>query len=278
MLEPKDSPLKILSIGGWDPCGAFGVPADIKTFATLGCHGMAVLTVATAQSSLGWFAAEALPAEFVAKQLDAVLQDYSADALKTGFLGRVEIIKVVAEKIKEYNIQKSVIDPVLINARALPMFPKELNAAYEEYLFPLATVITPNLRELNYLLSGELEPWGLTEASEKIVREYHAKHFAKSALIALKGVKKNSAASALLDGYFDGNSFVFEEKSLLKTNNVSGSGDTFSAALTAYLAKGHNEKQALILASQFTQKAIKNATEWKLATNAGPTANFQTKL
>jgi hydroxymethylpyrimidine kinase/phosphomethylpyrimidine kinase len=254
------------------------VPADIKTFATLGCHGMAVLTVATAQSSLGWFAAEALPAEFVAKQLDAVLQDYSADALKTGFLGRVEIIKVVAEKIKEYNIQKSVIDPVLINARALPMFPKELNAAYEEYLFPLASVVTPNLRELNYLVSGELEPWLHTEVSEEVLREYHAKFFAESALIALKGIKKSNDASLLLDGYYDGISFAFEEKPLLKTTNVSGSGDTFAAALSVYLAQGHNEKQALRLASRFTYEAIKHASMWRLASNAGPTANFQTKL
>ncbi len=274
MLEVKDLPLKLLSVGGWDPCGAFGVPADIKTFASLACHGMAVLTVATAQSSLGWFGAEALPAEFVAKQLDAVLQDYGADALKTGFLGSVDTLKVVAEKIKEYNIQTCVIDPVLVNARALPMFPKELNAAYEEYLFPLASVITPNLRELNYLVSGELEPWGLTEVSEKVLRDYHARHFAKSAIIALKGVQKTADASFLLDGYYDGKLFAFEEKPLLKTNNLSGSGDTFAAALTAYLAQGYEETQALSLASQFTHKAIKNASAWQLATNAGPTANF----
>ena len=91
-------PNKVLTIGGWDPCGAFGMPADMKTFAALNCHGMGVMTVVTAQNSQGWYGAEFMSADFVAQQLDAVLSDYGAESIKTGFLGRVDLIEVIAAK------------------------------------------------------------------------------------------------------------------------------------------------------------------------------------
>ena len=131
-------PAKTLTIGGWDPCGAFGTAADLKTFTAHQCHGMAILTVATAQNSKTWLGAQFLPAEFVAQQLDAVLSDYGADGVKSGFLGRVDLIEVIVESLTRYQINPLVVDPVLVNNRGVTMFGPEVIAAYREKLIPHA--------------------------------------------------------------------------------------------------------------------------------------------
>ncbi|MCA9838372.1 MAG: bifunctional hydroxymethylpyrimidine kinase/phosphomethylpyrimidine kinase [Trueperaceae bacterium] len=271
-----DSPKKILTVGGWDPCGTYGVAADIKTFATLGCHGMAALSVATVQNSQNWLGADFFSADFVADQLEAILSDYGTDALKTGFLGQEEIIGVVAEKIKKYGISRVIVDPVVLNGSGEVMFKAGVKEAYETYLFPLATVVTPNLSELSYFLTGETLPWTLSDASKKNLAAYYQAHFPyrKQQLITLKGVRNPQPEITFADGWFDGQSFSFTAKEALNSSNLGGSGDTFSAAITAYLAITGELEPSIKAASQFTHKAIQNATNWKLAHGQGPTANF----
>lgn len=271
------SPKKCLTIGGWDPCGAFGVPADIKTFAAHGVHGMSVLTVATAQNSVGWYGAEFLPLDFVAKQLDAVLGDYGADAVKTGFLGKAELVELIASKLKEYGIERVVIDPVLINANKKPMFGPELIEAYQTHLFPLATVVTPNLNELSYLISGETDRWSESKEGIASLKAYHASHI-REGLIAIKGLPLSDLTQSNVveigDGWFDGEQFEIEPMSKIETVNVSGTGDTFSAAITARLALGDNPTDAVHSASHFVHNAIRTSANWNLGKGASPIANF----
>lgn len=265
------------TIGGWDPCGAFGVPADIKTFSAHRCHGMAVLTVATAQNSVGWYGAEFMSADFVGQQLDAVLGDYGTAGVKTGFLGRVDLIEIVAEKLMMYQIEKLVVDPVLVNAHGRPMFGPEVKAAYEQYLFPLADVITPNLKELNYLLTGETDPWSRGVESETALGRYHQSQCRPDSLIALKGVGLTTGegmAEMLGDGWADRQGIVIEPKPVVETANVSGTGDTFSAALAVALARGDTAKEGIRHASHFVHQAILAGKDWNLAQGSGPTGNF----
>ncbi|MEM7800378.1 MAG: PfkB family carbohydrate kinase [Chloroflexota bacterium] len=272
-----DSPKKCLTIGGWDPCGAFGVPADIKTFAAHGVHGMSVLTVVTAQNSVGWYGAEYLPLELVALQLDAVLGDYGADAFKTGFLGNVELIELIASKIKEYGVKQVVIDPVLINARKKPMFGPEVNQAYQAHLFPLATIITPNLNELNYLVNGSSEQWNESKEGLAALKDYHAA-YVHDGLIAIKGLPLSdltqTSVAEIGDGWFDGEQIEIEPMSKVETKNVSGTGDTFSAAIAARLALGDGSADAIHSASHFVHNAIRTSSNWNLAKGASPIANF----
>ena len=271
------TPKKVLSIGGWDPCGAYGVAADIKTFASLGCHGMAALSLATVQNSLGWIGAEFFSATFLAQQLDAILSDYGADALKTGFLGNADLIEVVAQKIKNYNIKNIVIDPVVLNGAGEAMFDPAVKEAYENLLFPLATVITPNLKELNYFLTGRSARWSGSSRAKEQLTAYYQQQFKtdNKPLFCLKGLAHAAPGISFADGWFDGQGYGFFQKDVIATKNLSGSGDTFSAALSAYLAKQLDSKDAIRAASQFSHQAIKASASWRLAHAEGPTANFQ---
>ncbi|MBK7218952.1 MAG: hydroxymethylpyrimidine/phosphomethylpyrimidine kinase [Candidatus Promineofilum sp.] len=155
-------PLPLLTIAGSDSGGAAGLQADLKTWAALGVYGLSAITAVTAQNSERVAAVNTLPPDFVAAQIDAVLSDYGAVAIKTGFLGRVEIVEVVAERLtywRNVDIGRGgsqtrpyiIIDPVLVNHRGEAMFPPAVAAAYRALLFPLADLVTPNRAEARLL-------------------------------------------------------------------------------------------------------------------------------
>ncbi len=271
--QKQTQPQKLLTIGGWDPCGAFGVPADLKTFAALDTHGMGVMTVVTAQNSVGWYGAEFIPADFVAQQLDAVLGDYGADGVKTGFLGRVDLIEIIGAKLREYQIKNIVIDPVLINAGGRPMFGPEVLDAYKEWLFPLATAITPNRYELSLLVNGETELWALSDESVSKVFEWQEQlggGEGQSAVIA-KGLELEEGH--LADALLTNGQMMQVSHAKVDTQNVSGTGDSLSAALTAFLACGATLEDAFEKASLATAGAIALSADWQLGQGPGPIAH-----
>ena len=148
-------PIPLLTIAGSDSGGAAGVQADLKTWAALGAYGLSAVTAVTAQNSATVAAVHYLPPEMIAAQIDAVLSDYGAAAIKTGFLGRVEIIEVVAERLRYWAKEGGlptrptvVVDPVLVNHRGEAMFAPEVAAAYRELLFPLADLVTVSYTHL----------------------------------------------------------------------------------------------------------------------------------
>lgn len=140
-----------LTIAGSDCGGNAGVQADLRAFHAYGLHGCTVFTALTAQNPFGVSAVHSVPADFVAAQLDAVLGVYDIAAAKTGMLGDVEVIKVVAEKLKAHPEIKLVVDPVMIATSGAKLVSDEAIEAAKKYLFPLATLITPNIPEENVL-------------------------------------------------------------------------------------------------------------------------------
>lgn len=272
-----NEPEKVLTIGGWDPCGAFGLPADLKTFAALKCHGMGVTTVVTAQNSQGWYGAKFMSADFVAQQLDAVLGDYGAKAVKTGFLGRVDLIEVIADKLLEYQIENIVVDPVVVNARGKAMFSQEVIDAYFKHLFPIATVITPNRREFNLLLSQRPDAWELTEETVESALSFISrfKQNGHSPAFVVKGIPQSQhEGNQLVDGLMVGGKIELFSHSKVDTKNVSGTGDSFSAALCCQLAFGLQLPDAVAKASHLTHQAIEQGADWQLPTAAGPINHF----
>jgi hydroxymethylpyrimidine/phosphomethylpyrimidine kinase len=129
-------PVKVLTIAGSDSGGAAGLQADLKTFTLLGVYGMSVVTAVTAQNSLAVTAVHHLPADFVAAQLDAVLSDYGAAAVKTGFIGREELVEIIADRLAAYATPNRLVDPILVNHRGESMFGSAITDAYRRHLLP----------------------------------------------------------------------------------------------------------------------------------------------
>ncbi|MFT5196092.1 MAG: hydroxymethylpyrimidine/phosphomethylpyrimidine kinase [Cellvibrionaceae bacterium] len=279
-----NEPEKLLTIGGWDPCGAFGVATDLKTFAALDCHGMGVMTVVTAQNSMGWYGAEFMSADFVSQQLDAVLGDYGATSVKTGFLGRVDLIETIAAKLIEYEVKNIIVDPVLVNNHGRAMFSQKVVDAYQKHLFPLAAVITPNRREFNLLLTGNTDPWGANLDDSITASGIHidealafiqqcGKENGPPPAFVIKGLPLPKENGLIADGLISHGMIELFPHTQIQTKNVSGTGDSFSAALCCQLAFGLPLSKAVKLASNLTFQAIEQGSGWQLATNAGPIAH-----
>src|SRR3954447_1897454 len=145
-----------LTIAGSDSGGGAGIQADLKTFSALGVFGMSAVTAITAQNTLGVTAVYELPPEIVAAQIDAVVTDIGADAVKTGMISNSEIIRVVAAKVREHGLSTLVVDPVMIATSGDRLLREDAVEAVRTELLPLATVVTPNLPEAGVLIGREI--------------------------------------------------------------------------------------------------------------------------
>lgn len=255
--EPlSDCPVRLLTIAGSDSGGGAGIQADLKTFAALRTFGMSVLTALTAQNTEGVQGVHMLPASFVGQQLDSVLGDLGADAVKTGMLGTKEIVEVTAAKIKEYGIGVVVVDPVMVSTSGHALLQPDAVETYKNELFPLATVITPNIKEAKHLLGFEVA------TLEDMKRAARALHKMGPKWVLVKGGDKHGEqedASTATDVLFDGQDFhILRAPRVLDTKNVHGTGCTFASAIASYLAKdpGKNVFQATCDAKVFLTKLL----------------------
>ncbi|MCB9419584.1 MAG: bifunctional hydroxymethylpyrimidine kinase/phosphomethylpyrimidine kinase [Ardenticatenaceae bacterium] len=261
-----NEPVKVLTIAGSDSGGAAGLQADLKTWAALGMYGMSVVSVVTAQNSMAVTAVHPLPLDFVAAELDAVLTDYGAAAVKTGFLGRVDLIQTIAAKLSLYQLCNIVIDPVLVNHKGQAMFSPEVTQAYIDHLLPLADLITPNRREAE-LLTG-LSVQSVMEMETAVI---HLHAFGPK-YVLLKGGRDGDE---LVDLFYDGTAVTQFRSPRIDTINTHGSGDTLSAAVCAFLAQGMGMETAVYKAHQFTHQAIQRAASWQLGHGHGPVAPYK---
>jgi hydroxymethylpyrimidine/phosphomethylpyrimidine kinase len=261
-------PFAVLTIGGSDSGGAAGIQADLKTLTALKTYGMSVITAVTAQNSVNVEAIQPLSAEFVAAQLEAVMSDYRVDAVKTGFIGRVDLIVSIAAKLRDHKLKKIVVDPVLVDHRHRPMFSTDVARAYATHLLPVADVVTPTGYEAA-LLADIPRPKPATLAwHEKVARSLHAlgpQHVL---------IKTGRFGADSVDILYDGQQFTRFSSPWINTDNTHGSGDTLSAALCAFLAKGNGMETAVQRANQFTANAIRGGANWKLGQGHGPLAHF----
>jgi hydroxymethylpyrimidine kinase/phosphomethylpyrimidine kinase len=251
----------VLTIAGSDSGGAAGLQADLKTFTVLGVYGMSVITVVTAQNSAAVEAVHSLPAEFVRAQLESVLSDYGAAAIKTGFIGRADLIEVIGLVLDHHRSVPLVVDPVLVNHRGEAMFPKEVLEAYRRHLLPIADLATPNRREAELLTGGPVNTLPEMELAAR------ALHRLGPAAVLITGVVDGAG---IVDLLFDGRESRTFRAHRLETPNTHGSGDTLSAAIATYLAQGKPLAVAVEQAHTFTQAAIAGATAWRLCAGHGP--------
>ncbi len=257
----------VLSIAGSDPSGGAGIAADLKTFAALQCHGMAVITALTAQNTRGVNATHIVPADFVTAQIDAIFEDIEVAAVKIGMLACGAIAEEVADRLAHYKPPFIVLDPVLTSTSGEALATSDTATAIVRNLFPLATLITPNFSEAARLTGKEFVPNrdGLRHAAKTL----HARG-AKAVLV--KGGHLQGPTSD--DVFFDGESFRLFSAPRLETRNTHGTGCTLSSAIAAYLARGQALPDAIGAAKAYLNGALGAADALDVGHGPGPLHHF----
>ena len=255
---------KALTIAGSDSSGGAGLQADLKTFQELGVYGMTAVTSIVAMDPKNNWSHNVFPIEtsVVEAQLDTILST-GIDAMKTGMLGSVEIIELAAKKIKEYGLDKVVIDPVMVCKGTDEVLMPENTVAMRELLLPLATVVTPNLFE-----AWQLSGLGPITTVEEMQRAAEIIHDEGAKYVLIKGGTKLEGQDKAIDLVYDGQNFTILESEKIQTTYTHGAGCTTAAAITAELAKGKSVEEALETAKNFISAAIEHG--WKLNEFVGP--------
>jgi hydroxymethylpyrimidine/phosphomethylpyrimidine kinase len=239
---------KALTIAGSDSGGGAGIQADLKTFSAFRVFGMSVITAVTAQNSLGVQGVENLPPAFVAQQLRSVLEDFGADAAKCGMLSTAPIIEAVATELTSHRIEKLVVDPVMVAKSGDQLLQPEARAALADRILPLALLVTPNLPEAEVLAGIRVaEPEDMEEAARRI-------HLMGPRYVLVKGGHLKGDATDLL---WNGRDFTRFSTPRIDSQNTHGTGCTFSAAITAGLARGQALGDAIRSAKAYVTRAIR---------------------
>ena len=234
----------VMSIAGVDPSGGAGVFADIKTFQALGVYGTGIVTALTAQNPQKMFSLKAIESRYVEEEIDAVLDSYNIEYIKTGMLYSKDIIKSVSKKIKEYNL-KAVVDPVMVATSGGELAKNDLAQSLIKYLLPKAILTTPNVSEAEKLTKLKIT----NKEEAKIACE----KLSKTCNNIITGGHLNGINTMSIDGKIS----VLKQE-LLKTDNLHGSGCNFSAAIVSYLSQKNDLKTSILKASDYTYESIKN--------------------
>lgn len=254
---------RVLSIAGSDSGGGAGIQADLKTFSALGCYGMTAITALTAQNTQGVRGIHGVPPEFLAAQIDAVIEDIGADAVKIGMLHAPEIVRVVAQAIRKHRLQHVVLDPVMVATSGDRLIAEETVSVLVKELFPLATVITPNLDEAELLLGHKIAGIAGLEPAAKELLALGAPN------VLLKGghLQGDEVVDLLLQ---PGRDPLRLASARIASKNVHGTGCTLSSAIAAHLALGHALEDAVRLARAYILGAIAAGAEVRTGQGHGP--------
>jgi hydroxymethylpyrimidine/phosphomethylpyrimidine kinase len=238
-----------LTIAGSDSGGGAGMQADLKTFAALGVHGASAITCLTAQNPKGVRAVQAATPVIVRQQLEAVFSELPPNACKTGMLYSAEIIRTVAEFFGGKKRPILIVDPVMIATSGARLLESSGAKAIVDELLPLATLITPNLDEAEFLLGRRIrDEEGLRNAAGEIVRRFGCAALVKGG--HLKGMKEAA------DVFYDGRTELLLTAPFIRGVATHGTGCTYSAAVTAYCARGVSLAKAVQQSKEFISQAI----------------------
>ncbi|MBT2228027.1 MULTISPECIES: bifunctional hydroxymethylpyrimidine kinase/phosphomethylpyrimidine kinase [unclassified Nonomuraea] len=252
------TPPRVLTVAGSDSGGGAGIQADLKTMLALGVHGMSVIAAVTAQNSLGVQGYWELPPEAVRAQLDSVLGDIGAQSVKTGMLASPGLVEVVAEVLGSYPAPV-VVDPVGVSKHGDPLLAPEAVETVRTRLLPVATVVTPNLWEVEQLTSVKVEDeHGLRRAADAILE--------LGPTWAL--IKGGHLPGEPVDLLTDGTSEYRFSAPRLDNRHTHGTGCTLASAIAARLALGDDVPTAVGKAKEYVTGAI--ASGFPLGDGIGP--------
>jgi hydroxymethylpyrimidine/phosphomethylpyrimidine kinase len=257
------SPTKALTIAGSDSGAGAGIQADLKTFAALGVYGTSVITAVTAQNTIGVKRILEMSPAMVGGQIDAVMTDIGARALKTGMLGNAGIIEIVAKKVRKYHVKNLIVDPVMVATSGDLLLQRSAIEVLRRSLIPLAKVVTPNLPEAEELTGMKLRRANdIQEAARRIIAM-------GAGNVVIKGGHRSGPA---IDLFFDGKEFRELYSPRIHSRHTHGTGCTFSAAITAYLARDETIETAILLAKKYVTEAIRKG--FAIGAGHGPVHHF----
>src|SRR4051812_2918809 len=225
-----------MTIAGSDSGAGAGIQADLKTFAALGVYGTSVLTAVTAQNTVAVLAIAEVPEDVVALQIDGVMEDIGASAIKTGMLSGASIIETVADRLEAWGVPNLVVDPVMVAKSGDALLQANAVRALAIKLLPLALIVTPNIPEAEVLSKREIRSDADAREAARVIAHFGPK------FVVIKGGHRGGEP---IDLVFDGNEFVRFETERIDTENTHGTGCTFSAAITALLARGFQPVEAI---------------------------------
>jgi len=254
---------RALTIAGSDSGGGAGIQADLKTFAAFGVYGTTAIVALTAQNTREVTAIHEVPPGMVRAQMEAVVSDIGVDAAKTGMLGSAVLVETVAEEVERLRIPNLVVDPVMVSKAGAPLLKPDAVEILCRKLFPLALVVTPNLSEAEILVGRKLK--GL-EDLRQAAREIGAMGPRN---VVIKGGHGEGDPVDLL---YDGQTFIEFRGPRIETRSDHGTGCTFSAAITALLARGVEVQPAVGEAKRFVEGALRAARS--IGSGRGPLDPF----
>lgn len=232
----------VMSIAGVDPSGGAGIFADLKTFQAIGVYGTGIVTALTSQNPYEFFSTQPVSPEYIEEQIDSVMDAYDVEFVKTGMLYSPEIIKLVAEKVKEYDL-KAVVDPVMVATSGGNLTKEDIADAFNKYLLPKSILTTPNVSE-----AEKLSGININNKED-----------------AIKATELIDCNCFITGGHLDGinvininNEITVKKQDLIETENLHGSGCNLSSAITAYLAKENSLVDSCFKAMDYVYDGIKN--------------------
>ena len=236
-----------LTIAGSDSSGGAGIQADIKTMTMNGVYAMSAITALTAQNTRGVTAISEVTPEFLGQQLDAVFTDIRPDAVKIGMVSSKKLIEMIALKLREHQAENIVVDPVMVATSGAKLISDDSIDTLKQELFPLATLLTPNIPETEILTDMSVRtPEDMIEAAEKLSSQYQC-------AVLCKGGHQINDANDLL--FHDGGYRWFRGRRI-DNPNTHGTGCTLSSAIAANLAKGFDLDNAVRLAKDYHSQAL----------------------
>lgn len=257
---------RVLTIAGSDSGGGAGIQADLKTFSALGCYGMSAITALTAQNTQGVRAIHGVPADFLAQQMAAVVEDIGIDAVKIGMLHTPEVVRVVAQAIDRYALPNVVLDPVMVATSGDALIQTKTVSVLVQELFPRVAVITPNLDEAALLLGRPVRAVADMDAACTDLLALGARavllkggHLGGEVLTDVLAIAGQPAADWLrLSG------------PRIASRNVHGTGCTLSSAIAAQLALRLDLPSAVAAAHTYVRAAIAAGAEVRTGHGHGP--------
>ncbi len=248
--RPGGVPL-VMTIAGSDSGGGAGIQADLKTFAAFGVFGTSAITAITAQNTLGVTAVQAINLTIIEAQIEAVISDIGADAVKIGMLASTEIVALVALKLREYGLVNVVVDPVMVATSGDRLLQDSAVESLRKLLIPLATVVTPNLDEVQALTGRRVESLDDMKRAARQIHEMGAQN------VLVKGGR--FVEGRMLDVLYDGESLTVFSDELIETTSTHGTGCTLSSAIAAGLAHGRPVTEAIADAKAYLTETLRRA-------------------
>ena len=259
---------RVLTIAGSDSGGGAGIQADIKAISAMGCYAASAITAVTVQNTIGVQAVHPIPLDILEGQIDAVLSDIGADAVKIGMLHSVEVVTLVARMIEKYEIRNLVLDPVMVSTSGHRLIEEAAIEVIKEKLMPIVRVITPNVPEAEILIGRKISSEeDFPEVAGKLAKKYGISVFLKAGHLT---------GDTLTDYFYnaeDGSTTLLPSKRV-HTQNTHGTGCTLSSAIAAALAKGEDLNTAAKSAKSYLEQAIISGAIYEIGHGHGPVNHF----